>query len=153
MTATPPTRVTILGSGATARSALVSVAELGADQVLVIARTPARAEPLVRLGARLGVEVSVLGWSEQPPAADLVVSTATAGAVDSIAAAVSASAPLVLDAIYAPWPTVLAETAREAGCVVSGGRDLLVGQALLQLELMTGRTVSADTLYASLAAV
>jgi shikimate dehydrogenase len=64
---------------------------------------------------------------------------------------VSASAPLILDAIYAPWPTVLAETAQQAGCVVSGGRELLIGQALLQLELMTGRTVSAETLYAALA--
>jgi shikimate dehydrogenase len=152
MTHTPPIRVTILGSGATARSALVSVAELGADQVAVLARRPARAEPLARLGARLGLAVTVLDWWEPPPPADLVISTATAGAVDAIANAVSASAPLVLDAIYAPWPTILAETAMQAGCVVSGGRDLLVGQALLQLELMTGRFVAADTLYAALPA-
>jgi shikimate 5-dehydrogenase len=30
------------------------------------------------------------------------------------------------------------------------GRDLLVGQALLQIELMTGRPVAADVLYAAL---
>jgi shikimate 5-dehydrogenase len=33
---------------------------------------------------------------------------------------------------------------------VISGRDLLVGQALLQIELMTGRSVGVDVLYAAL---
>ena len=37
-----------------------------------------------------------------------------------------------------------------AGCAVVSGRDLLIGQALLQIELMTGRCVAADVLYAAL---
>ena len=63
----------------------------------------------------------------------------------------AASAPVIFDAIYAPWPTVLAEAADRAGGTVVNGLDLLVGQALLQIELMTGRTVSAELLYAALA--
>ena len=46
----PVPRVTLLGSGATARSALLAAAELGAPAVTVLARTPAKAEPLVTLG-------------------------------------------------------------------------------------------------------
>ncbi|MCW2811822.1 MAG: aroE [Friedmanniella sp.] len=134
-------RVTVLGAGATARSSLISAAQLGAGRVVVVARTPARAAPLVELGQRLGVEVSLRAWSPDLPEADLVVCTATSGAADGIADAVAASAPVVFDAVYDPWPTVLAVAAERAGRTVLNGLDLLVGQALLQLEAMTGQTV------------
>lgn len=146
----PLPRVTLLGSGATARSALLAVADLGAAAVTVLARTPARAAPLVALGDELGLAVAVRAWDAPLPAADLVVSAVTAGAADDLAAAVAASAPLVFDIIYAPWPTVLAEAVGRAGGTVVGGLDLLVGQALRQVELMTGRSVSADVLYSAL---
>ncbi len=145
-----PATVTILGAGATARSALVSSVQLGAQAVVVVARTPAKASALIGLGSRLGIDVRVQDWSAGLPAADLVVSTATAGAVDVIATQVAASAPVIFDAIYDPWPTVLATAARAADCTVINGLDLLIGQAVQQIELMTGGRVSAETLYAAL---
>ena len=72
------------------------------------------------------------------------------GAADGVAQAVAGSAPLIVDIIYDPWPTVLATAAQRAGCTVVNGLDLLIGQALLQIELMTGRSVAADILYAAL---
>ena len=142
-------RITILGAGATARSALVSAAQLGAETVTVVARTPDKAAPLRDLGAELGVDVQVVGWGPDLPAADLVVSTVVANAADELAQAAAASASVVFDAVYAPWPTRLAEVAAAADRTVVSGLDLLVGQALLQIELMTGRSVSADVLYAA----
>ncbi len=142
-------RVTLLGAGATARSTLVSVSRLGARHVTVAARTPARAAPLVRLGASLGVTVLVQPWSDTLPTSDAVLSTAVAGAADGVAEGAAASAPVVFDAVYDPWPTRLAAAAEAAGGEVVNGLDLLVGQALLQLELMTGRTASPETLYAA----
>ena len=139
--------VTLLGAGATARSSLVSVARLGARLVTVVARTPSRAEPLVALGSALGVRMQVRGWSEELPAADALISTAVAGAADGLAEAAAVSAPVVFDAVYDPWPTRLAVAAEAAGCAVLNGLDLLVGQALLQLELMTGSSVDAEVLY------
>ena len=53
--AAPLPRVTILGTGATARSALLAATQLGAQLVTVVARTPARAEALRTLGEELGV--------------------------------------------------------------------------------------------------
>ena len=150
VTAAPVPRVTILGAGATARAALIAAAQLGAQQVSVLARTPSRAEPLRALGHQVGVELDVRPWSVPLPDADLVVSTVISGAADSIAQAAADSAPVVVDVIYDPWPTELATTAQQAGCAVISGRDLLVGQALLQIELMTGRSVAADVLYAAL---
>jgi shikimate dehydrogenase len=150
--AAPLTDVTILGTGATARSALLGASDLGAQLVTVVARTPARAEALTILGDQLGVQVEVRPWSSLIPESDLVVSTVVAGAADSIAQAVAGSAPLIVDIIYDPWPTVLATAAKRAGCRVVSGFDVLIGQALLQIELMTGRSVAADVLYSALPA-
>ena len=152
MAPAPLQRVTILGGGATARAALIAATELGGQHVTVVARTPSRVEPLVPLASALGVELDVRPWSSQLPAADLAISTVVSGAADSIADTVAHSAPVIVDVIYHPWPTVLAGTALRSGCSVVSGRDLLVGQALVQIELMTGRSVAADVLYAALPA-
>lgn len=149
-TAAPLPSVIILGAGATARAALLAANELGAQQITVVARTPARAEALRILSRRLGVELDIRPWSSTLPEADLAVSTVVSGAADSIADALSESAPVIVDAIYDPWPTVLATTALHAGCTVVSGRDLLIGQALLQIELMTGHSVPAEVLYTAL---
>jgi len=142
-------RVTILGAGATARSSLVSASLLGATRVTVVARTPSRAERLVDLAAGLGITLSIQEWSTDLPESDLVVSTVTSGAADDRAEEVAASAPVVFDAIYDPWPTPLATAAHQAGRTVLNGLDLLVGQAVLQVELMTGERVDAEVLMAA----
>ena len=150
VTAAPLPRVTILGTGATARAALLGVTQLGAELVSVVARTPARAEALRTLSEQLGVRLEIRPWSEQVPDSDLVVSSVVSGAADGIAQSVASSAPLVVDIIYDPWPTVLAVAAKHVGCTVVSGLDLLVGQALLQIELMTGHSVASEVLYAAL---
>jgi shikimate dehydrogenase len=150
VTTTQLRRVTILGAGATASAALVAAAQLGAHEVTVVVRTPSRAEPLRKLSAELGVELDIKPWWSRLPDADLAVSTVVSGAADTIAPSVADSAPLIVDAIYDPWPTVLATIAQGAGRTVVSGRNLLVGQAMLQIELMTGRSVPADVLYAAL---
>jgi shikimate 5-dehydrogenase len=118
--------------------------------VTVVARTPARAESLAGLGSELGLRMRIQPWGSALPPADLVLSSATAGAVDPMAAEVAASAPVVFDIVYAPWPTQLAQAASEAGRTVIGGLDLLVGQALGQIELMTGKSVPPEVLYGAL---
>ena len=152
VTTVPLPRVTILGAGATASAALIAAAQLGAQQVTVAARTPSRAEQLRALSRELGIELEIRPWWARLPQTNLAVSTVVSGAADTIAPSVADSAPLIVDAIYDPWPTVLATTAQQAGCTVISGRDLLIGQALLQIELMTGRSVAAELLYAALPA-
>ena len=144
-----PRRVTVLGAGATARSSLVSAAQLGATGVTLVARDPSKAASLRPLADTLEVELAVQGWDDALPAADLVVSTVTAGAADGRAEQIAASAPAVFDAVYDPWPTPLAVAADRAGCTVLNGLDLLVGQAVLQIELMTGRRVSPGLLLSA----
>ena len=150
VTAGPVPRVTILGSGATARSGVVAVTQLGVEAVTVVARTPAKAASLAGLGAELGLAMRIQPWGSALPRADLILSAATAGAVDPMADEIASSARVVFDIVYAPWPTPLAQAATQAGCTVIGGLDLLVGQALRQVELMTGQSVPAEVLYSAL---
>jgi shikimate dehydrogenase len=58
---------------------------------------------------------------------------------------------VLLDVLYAPWPTPLAAAWAAAGGTVLGGLDLLVHQAVLQVELMTGRSVPVHVLRQALA--
>jgi shikimate dehydrogenase len=149
-TAGPVPRVTILGSGATARSAVVALTSLAAELVTIVARSPAKAEYLAALGRELGLRVRLQPWGSPLPPADLVLSAVTAGAADPMADEVAACARMVFDIVYEPWPTPLARAAGQAGRTVIGGLDLLVGQALHQIELMTGHSVPAEVLYAAL---
>jgi shikimate dehydrogenase len=140
-------RATILGSGATARSTLVSLARLGVAEVTVVARTPAKAAVLVPLAETLGVGVRLQDWSEPIGGTDLLVSTVNAGAADDRADELAGASAAVFDVIYHPWPTPLASAAVGRDRVVLNGLDLLVHQALLQIELMTGSSVPAAVLY------
>jgi shikimate dehydrogenase len=45
----------------------------------------------------------------------------------------------VLDVLYAPWPTLLAQRVTAVGGTVASGLDVLFWQATAQVELMTGQ--------------
>ncbi len=47
--------------------------------------------------------------------------------------------PVLLDAIYDPWPTPLATAVSAAGGTVISGLQMLLHQAFTQVELFTGR--------------
>lgn len=46
---------------------------------------------------------------------------------------------IVLDAAYIPKETRLLQQAKEAGCILAYGLDMLIGQGLAAFELFTGR--------------
>jgi shikimate dehydrogenase len=130
----------IVGSGATAASALAAAAALGARDVTVLARSTVRAAPLASLGAELGLEVAVREITRVPHVqVDAVISTIPADGQGGVAAGLVASlAPVLFDVVYSPARTVLTEAARAAGGLVIGGFALLLHQAAQQVELMTG---------------
>ncbi|MFE2386337.1 shikimate dehydrogenase, partial [Streptomyces misionensis] len=80
-------------------------------------------------------------WSEAARAlrAPLVIATTPAGTTDALAAAVPERPATLFDVLYEPWPTELAARWSMYGGAVVGGLDLLVHQAVLQVEQMTGR--------------
>jgi shikimate dehydrogenase len=136
-----PERVALLGAGATATSALAALTEFGARQVTVYARTLTRAAELRPLADVLGVPLDLQPWTAAARAFDapLVIATTPAGASDGLAAAVPDRPGALFDVLYHPWPTELAVAWSARGGTVIGGLDLLVEQAAIQVELMTGR--------------
>jgi shikimate dehydrogenase len=143
MAVSPAGPALILGGGATACAALAALRDLGEHSVAVAVRDPARTGELRSTADRLGVTIKFRPLqASELAAAGLVVSTIPAGAADGIAQAFAQLTPApqaVFDVIYHPWPTALATAARQAGAIVIGGFDLLLHQAGLQVELMTGR--------------
>jgi shikimate dehydrogenase len=130
----------VLGAGATACAAIAALARLGFTQVAVFARRPMVVYDLESWAATLGVSLAAHGWDEiaSAQAAPVVVSTVPAAATTALADAVSDPPGVLFDVIYSPWPTPLAQAWELAGGVVIGGLELLVEQAALQVELMTG---------------
>lgn len=130
-------RATILGGGATATSTGLALAELGVEHVDLLVRTPGRAQEtldvLTAEGTGLSVDVRLL--DDEVEAGDVVVSTVPASAQTPALVERLATAPVLFDVIYDPWPTPLASAA--TGAVVSG-LDLLVHQAAVQFTLFTG---------------
>ncbi|MEV5507104.1 shikimate dehydrogenase [Streptomyces orinoci] len=131
----------VLGAGATASSALAALARVCTGEVTAYVRGAERAAQMRGWGERLGVAVRTADWSRAAEALDapLVIATTPAGATDALAGAVPERPGTLFDVLYEPWPTPLATAWAARGGSVLGGLDLLVHQAVLQVERMTGR--------------
>jgi shikimate dehydrogenase len=126
----------VLGGGATASSAIMAAADLGAEHVHVALRRRAQARPLGDLAGRLGLRFTSGPLDAETPAAPLVISTLPGGALTEPGAILShAPGTLLLDVAYDPWPSVLAEGWSQAGGSVLSGLSMLVHQALLQVRI------------------
>ena len=156
LASTGPGSITIIGAGATACSALAAVGELGAPGADVIARDPARAAGLQATADRLGLTIRLRPWadltSSDAVVPDLLISTVPAGAADEYAERLLLShqgPPALLDVVYHPWPTPLAQAARAGGAIVANGYAMLLHQAAAQVELMTGKPAPLEEMRAA----
>jgi shikimate dehydrogenase len=140
---TSPASATILGAGATACAALAALRATGLATAVVQVRDQARAGDLLAAARRLGLGVELRPFGSEVRGCDLLVSTVPAGATDFFSERYwvpRARPSAVLDVVYHPWPTPLAQAASHCGAAVISGFDLLLHQAARQVELMTGRT-------------
>lgn len=147
-------RALVLGSGGTAPAAVFALAGLGARTITVVARDREKAARLVELGSTLGANVGFCAFSDPGlPAviaeADVAVSTIPAAAAAEHAE-MFARVPVLLDAIYDPWPTPLAQQVEAAGGEVISGLQMLLHQAFSQVEQFTGRPAPRQQMAAAL---
>jgi shikimate dehydrogenase len=130
-------RAVVLGSGGTAPAVVVGLAELGVQDISVVARNRDKADPLVALAVRLGAQARWIALGTPLAEVDVVVNTfpaeVAAAHIDTVA-----HAPVLLDAIYDPWPTPLAAAVDAAGGRVISGLEMLLQQAFAQVEQFTG---------------
>ena len=122
----------VIGSGATARSAIAALSHLGYKKIGIAARRKESIEEL----SRYFPDISFTLEDMLEPKADLLISTVPAGASDFVT--LHSSTSIFFDVIYAPWPTRLATSAINQECQVFSGLHLLTAQAVEQVVLMTG---------------
>ena len=146
----PDARVcAVLGAGGAARAVVHALAGAGAGEVVVIARTPARAEATAALAGatgRVGVAADVTG-------ADLIVNATPLGLAGSqdlpVDPELLREGQLVVDLVPNPAVTPLMRAAGERGARVAGGLGMLVHQGALAFELWTGRPAPVGVMRAA----
>ena len=160
-----PGTAIVVGSGATARSAIAACARMGLHRIRVMARRLPAADQLGPLIEEQGLEAldPILlpmddedrpddAWRERVNDARLWCSTLPADAAQPLARTLSTitleQAPSLLDASYHPWPTPLAHAWPNA--VIANGRGMLLWQAVEQVRLMTGQEAPVDMMREAL---
>ena len=147
----------VCGSGGTAPAAVVGLAQLGVSGITVVARNPDKAARLVDLGTRIGVATRFCGLdggelADEVVAAEVLVSTIPADVAARYAGAF-ATIPVLLDAVYDPWPTPLAAAVAAAGGRVINGVQMLLHQAFAQVEQFTGLPAPREAMTCALEAL
>lgn len=147
----PVQQAGIVGAGATARSTVAALAQLGTRSIQVVARRPEAIADLALVAASFGVEVVPHSWEDPAEvlAAPVVVSTVPATVADVLSDVVSGTPGFLLDVVYVPWPTRLAQAWADHGGAVASGLEMLVGQAGRQVELMTGCAAPMEEMLAA----
>lgn len=133
-------RARILGGGATARSALVSLLRLGVADVEIVTRRAAQADELVGFAERIGLRATpaILDGALRPAPVDLTVSTlpGTVALTDAVAVALARQGGALFSAAYAPWPTALVQTwTAQSDAPVISGLEMLLHQAVRQIRI------------------
>lgn len=132
-------RIVVVGSGATARSALVAAAALQIETATIVARNRQTRADCEALAAKVGLSLSpdvdetVLVTSDT-----LVVSTVPAHAGAAVASRIPHPDGVLLDVVYHPWPSPLVAHWQERSLPVVPGHLMLLHQAVRQFEMMTG---------------
>ncbi len=144
-------RCLVIGAGGAARAVVAALADAGADQVVVVNRTPERAATAAALAGPVGR----VGTPADAPSCRLVVNATPAGMGDvangpaswPLDPALLDAGQLVVDLVYHPSVTPWLEAARQRGATVSNGLGMLVHQAALQVERWTGHAAPVDAMW------
>ncbi len=136
--ALPAETARVIGSGATAASAVVALAESGVRRVEIVARRPERAGPLVALAQAQNVAAAARQLDAGPYSPHPLTIAALPGDArmpGPTAAALAAAGGTLVDAVYGRWPTQLAGAWTAAGGAAHSGKEFLLRQALLQVRI------------------
>jgi shikimate dehydrogenase len=156
----------ILGTGGAARAAAVGLLEKGIDEVMLLGRTEAHLQNIVRHLNTFSVKIdritrirgALFGYPEVRKFlsnADLVVNATPMGLkVDDAKLLIDVNVvpitALVMDMIFNPSFTPLLRTARAHGCQVLNGLSMLLYQGALAFELWTGRPAPIEVMQKAL---
>jgi shikimate dehydrogenase len=142
-------RVAVLGAGGAARAIATELALAGACELLIVNRSPVRAESVIRdLRAHTTCPVQFQEWRgawRVPRGVDVLVNATSIGLfpeVDTMPPVdLSGANPalLVADAVFNPAETRLLAAARAQGLRVLDGLSMLVYQGVIGFQMWTGQ--------------
>jgi shikimate dehydrogenase len=112
---------------------------------------------LVDLGTRIGAATRFCGLdsgklADEVAAAEVLINTIPAD-VAARYAGTFAPIPVLLDAVYDPWPTPLAAAVTAKGGRVISGLQMLLHQAFAQVEQFTGLPAPREAMTCALEAL
>lgn len=148
-------RVVLLGTGGAGSAIAHAVMRLGAGHLVLVDHDVARAEALAqRFDTLYGTgrtSVQAAAATALPGATGLVHATPTGmSKLPGLPLPAGLLRPnlWVAEVVYFPLETALLQAARAAGCPVSDGGGMAVGQAVGAFERFTGRTADAARMRA-----
>lgn len=155
-TVTAPKQTLIIGSGATARSALVALSEKFPETAIaIISRNENNGQELVAFAESYGFTAGIRpATSESVLQANLVMSLVPAGSFTEVWSEVAKDenrkTGTLFDVAYNPWPSKAA-LAWDSDRVISG-IEMLIWQAIEQVQLFVSSTgeqrkIDRDSLY------
>lgn len=156
---TVPGKVLMIGAGGVGRAVAFGLIALGATEIRLADRDPAKARALADALRAARAGLSVLTGSDAAalaPGASGVVNCTPVGMVGyegtPLAAPLLAGAAWAFDAVYTPVDTQFLTDASAAGLAVISGYELFVGQGVDAWALFTGLPLDEGRLRDDLAA-
>jgi shikimate dehydrogenase len=137
--------VLIIGAGATARAAISAVSAI-TTSVAVVTRNPERK---VGINKASSISVAYLPWELTGAIneADLVINTTPGQAADFFVSGIDKPRGTLFEVLYHPWPTAISKAWSESKAQVIDGLDLLIHQAIAQVEIFSGVDCDRELLY------
>jgi shikimate dehydrogenase len=132
--------VLIIGAGATAR-AVIAACDGVSSSVSVISRNPDREIAIRNSAPHLVVDFISWGTSIDFKKYDLVVNSTPGDTAALFVEQVTATSATFFEILYSPWPTLLLSKWRESGGYGIDGLDLLIHQAISQIEIFASSSI------------
>lgn len=133
----------IIGSGATALSAVVALRELGCSDVTTIARNESSASSVVSLAEQLGLKSRFIPFDDLADVdpTSVTISTIPGRAHVSLEARAVSEGDVLFDIAYDVWPSVNATAWSDRDGRTLSGLSMLAAQALEQVRIfVTGHS-------------
>lgn len=139
-----PSRVLVIGSGATAKSAVTALVEIAPKaKISIHARNETAKLDLAKYAIDLGFDVvAARNLKREIRRADLTISTVPAGALDDLATKLMnrklfTPKGALFDVVYKDWPTDLAKLWISRDLKAISGLEMLIWQAVAQIRIFT----------------
>lgn len=141
----------VIGSGATATSAVAAISQLAPGAVLLVwARNKETRAELVAFAKQLGLKAKVATRLKAAATrANLTIATLPGGALDETSAKLSKFGGFkprgaILDVAYEPWPSKFAAAWQSNGRTIISGLEMLLWQAVAQIRIFTTGDANAQ---------